>query len=262
MIRCAGNGGDEGAAVDIRASEIVSASPIGGKHSCSACPVGDYCLPRGLRPADAERLDQVMRIGRPLQPKQYLFHAGEPLKAIYAVRHGAFKSVLVDCDGNEQVVGFHVHSELFGLDAIFSGVHQCSAVALTAANVCVFPYKALIELSTDVVALAEQLLRLLSKDLITNIGIAGDYLADERLAAFLLSLAQRMPPRGELSRRYSLPMPRADIASYLRLAGETLSRALARFQQLGLIDLKNRTVTITDLDGLRQRARRIPPALL
>ncbi|MBI2383411.1 MAG: helix-turn-helix domain-containing protein [Gammaproteobacteria bacterium] len=234
------------------------AAPLGGDHRCSRCPRGSFCLPLGLSPAESERLDRIMRISRPMQSKQYLFHAGEPLKAIYAVRSGAFKSTAIDCDGYEQVIGFHLQTEMFGLDGIFSGIHQCSAIALTYSAVCVIPYKPLLELAHDVTALMERLLKLMGKDVATSMAAIGDYMAEERLAAFLLGIAMRVHPRGQLSTRVVLPMSRADIANHLRLAGETLSRALARFQEQGLIALEHRVMRILDMQGLQYMARRVP----
>lgn len=228
-------------------------------HLCSRCPRGEFCLPRGLNQRDAELLDQLMRISRTIQAKQYLFHAGEPLKAIYAVRTGAFKSSAIDCDGCEQVSGFHLPGELFGLDGVYSGVHQCSATALTVSSVCIFPYQPLMDLAERSRSLMERLLRLMGKELNGSLASAGDHLAEERLAAFLLGLALRVHPRGELSMRVVLPMPRADIANHLRLAGETLSRALARFQDQHLIALDHRAMHILDPSGLQYLARCIPP---
>jgi CRP/FNR family transcriptional regulator len=231
-------------------------------HLCSRCPRGRFCLPLGLRLDEAQRLDGVMRIGRVMQAKQYLFHAGEPLKALYAVRTGAFKSTAIDCDGYEQVIGFQLPSELIGLDGVHAGVHQCSVSALTVSSVCIFPYKALMEMASDVSTLARQLMRLMCKEINGNMAVIGDYMAEERLAAFLLGLAMRVHPRGELSTRVVLPMPRADIANHLRIAGETLSRVLARFQEQGLIELDHRVMHIVDLEGLEHAAPRVPPASL
>lgn len=248
--------------MDVDVYDFLAPLEAESRHSCSTCPVGHYCLPRGLLPSEARRLDHLMRIGRTLRTHQYLYRAGDPLTAIYAVRRGAFKTVIVDCEGHEQVVGFQVHTELLGLDGIFTGVHHCSGIALSQAKVCIFPYESLLELSTDIHALATQLLRLMSKEIASNIVSAGDYIAEERLAAFLLSLARRVQPRGELSLHFTLPMSRADLASYLRIAGETLSRTLARLQQQNIICLDKRNLHITDFSGLRRLGRRVPPPLL
>jgi CRP/FNR family transcriptional regulator len=78
--------------------------------------------------------------------------------------------------------------------------------------------------------------------------LATDHTAEERLAGFLLSLAQRTGGGTELR----LVMPRRDIASYLRLATETVSRLLARFQQEGLLEVHRKDLRLLDLEGLRE----------
>ena len=88
----------------------------------------------------------------------------------------------------------------------------------------------------------------MSKNLSISVNLATDHTAEERLAGFLLSIAQRTGEGTELR----LVMPRRDIASYLRLATETVSRLLARFQQEGLLEVHRKHVRLIDLDGLRE----------
>jgi CRP/FNR family transcriptional regulator len=87
----------------------------------------------------------------------------------------------------------------------------------------------------------------MSKDLSQTSDRATDHTAEEKLAGFLLSIAARMGGEDTLV----LMMPRRDIARYLRLATETISRLFARFQRNNLIEVKRRTVRLLDLDGLR-----------
>lgn len=199
-----------------------------------------------------------MRVSRTIYPGQHLFRAGDTLQAIYAVRSGSFKTMRIDCDGYEHVVGFHLPSELIGLDAIYAGVHPGNAIALSAGTVCIFPYDALVRMAAEAGTLTERLLRLFSRQMAGNPMAAGDYTAEESLAAFMLMLSQRMHPRGEAATRLLLPMSRADIANHLRLAGATLSRCLARLQARGLIRLEQRVLYLDDVNGLRQLARRVP----
>jgi CRP/FNR family transcriptional regulator len=228
-------------------------------HRCSTCSQGEFCIRLGLNPDEALQVDQIMNMSRPMRPGQYLFRAGEPLKAIYAVRSGCFKSTMVDCDGHEQVVGFHAPGELIGLEAVYSGLHHCDVVSLGMSRVCVLPYKQLMELAGRIPALFERLFGLLSKEIGNTFFATGDYAAEERFAAFLLALAQRLSPGKKTSLRLALPMSRADIANYLRIADATLSRILAAFRKLGLIETEGRILTITNLDGLLRVARRVPP---
>ena len=76
--------------------------------------------------------------------------------------------------------------------------------------------------------------------------LAGDWTADQRMAAFLVGLSRRLAARGFSPHRFQLTMARTDIGNYLRLAPETVSRVLRRFQQDGLLAIDRRDVDLLD----------------
>ena len=86
--------------------------------------------------------------------------------------------------------------------------------------------------------------------------MAGDWSADQRMAAFLLGLSQRLASRGFSPHRFQLTMARTDIGNYLRLAPETVSRVLKRFQDDGLIVVDRREVDLTTSPASRRSPRR------
>jgi CRP/FNR family transcriptional regulator len=94
------------------------------------------------------------------------------------------------------------------------------------------------------------MLRLLSKELALSHSLAGDFTAEERVAGFLLSLASRMKLRGCSATHLTLAMSRRDLANYLRLATETVSRVFSRFEQEGHITVDRRKVTLQDTEAL------------
>ena len=166
------------------------------------------------------------------------------------MRGGFFKTYLIEASGREQVLGFHLPGELIGLDAIWPQKHQCNAVALSMATVCELPYGALTDLSEKLPGLQQSLLRLLSKELALSHSLAGDFTAEERVAGFLMSLSSRMKLRGLSETNLTLAMSRRDLANYLRLATETVSRVFSRFEQDGLIAVDRREVTLRDPERL------------
>lgn len=226
-------------------------------HACSTCPEGDHCLPLGLGEDESRRLDEIMRISHTISARQTVFSDGDVFEGLYAVRSGVFKTLTRDVEGGERVVGFHLPGELIGMDGVYSGRHRCEAVAVRTGRVCRFPYSALTEVASRTPGLMTRLLQLFSKDIAGNLAISSECLADERLAAFLLSMAWRTPPRGELSTHITLPMSRADIASHLGVAAATLSRLLARLQDEGLIALRGQQLELREPMGLRQRGQRL-----
>ncbi len=227
------------------------------KVACQNCSLFQLCLPVGLDQGDLELLDRIIKRRRPVQRGEYLFRAGEPFQAIYAVRSGSVKTYTVSEDGGEQVTGFHLPGELFGLDAINAGRHPCSAVALEATSVCEVPFDRLEELGEDVPSLPRQMLRVMSKAILhdqTLLAYLSRKSAEERLAGFLLSLSQRFASRGFSAHEFNLSMSRIDIGNYLGLAEETVSRLFTRFQEQRLLSVVRKHVRLHDLERLRELA--------
>ena len=220
------------------------------RRTCGTCSLQELCLPMGLPHDDMRRLEALIGPRGPIGDGDHLFRVGDPLRSLYAVRGGFFKTYLVEESGREQVLGFHLPGELIGLDAIWPQKHQCNAVALSMASVCELPYGALSDLSQKLPGLQQSMLRLLSKELALSHSLAGDFTAEERVAGFLLSLTSRMKLRGLSGTNLTLAMSRRDLANYLRLATETVSRVFSRFEQEGLIAVDRREVTLRDPEKL------------
>src|SRR6185295_8604672 len=141
-----------------------------------------------------------------------------------------------------------------GLDAIDGEQYPCDAVALDTVALCRFSFPRMAQLATRVPGLQQLLFRLMSRDIGTAMRLAGDWSADQRMAAFLLGLSQRLASRGFSPRRFQLTMARTDIGNYLRLAPETVSRVLKRFQDDGLLVVDRREVELADMAGLEALA--------
>lgn len=225
------------------------------KSRCATCSLAELCLPLGLTRDDVGKLERLIEPHATLHADDHLFRVSDPFRAIFAVRSGYIKTYLVDDSGREQVLGFHLPGELVGLDAIYPERHQCNAVALDTASVCELPFEAVESLAMVVPSLQRSMFRLMSKELGESHALAGDLSAEERLAAFLLSLANRLKARGYSETRITLAMPRRDIANFLALATETVSRVFTRFEKDGLIHVDRREVTLLDLDRLHALCR-------
>ena len=100
----------------------------------------------------------------------------------------------------------------------------------------------------------QHLFRLLSRSIGRAALLAGDFSADERMAAFLIGMSERLAARGFSPNRFALTMPRTDIANYLRLAPETVSRVLKRFQEDGLLQVDRRELELVGRERLEELA--------
>lgn len=222
----------------------------GLRKACSVCSLRELCLPVGLAGQAIERLEGLVETLGPLHMGDRLFDKGEPFQALYAVRSGYLKTYAYNEDGEEQVFGFHLPGELVGLDAIYPDVHQCTAVALDTAMVCRLPFNDLSSICHAVPELQRQLLRLMSRDLAAAHSLSESHTVEADVAAFLLGFGERLARLGFSPRRFILPMTRQDIANYLRLAPETVTRVITRFGQRRWIAVDRREVEILDAGAL------------
>jgi CRP/FNR family transcriptional regulator len=221
---------------------------------CTSCNLRELCLPCGLTGSDASRAEELVYTRRRVKRGESLYRAGDPFVSLYALRSGFFKTSLMLADGRDQVTAFHMGGEMLGMDGIGSGAHGTSAIALEDSEVCVIPYARLQELTHDIPLLQNQFHKVMSREITREHGVMmllGSMRAEERLAAFLLNLAQRFSARGYSGSDFYLRMTREEIGSYLGLKLETVSRAFSKFQEDGLISVQQKHVRILDTDGLR-----------
>ena len=217
--------------------------------SCRECSMNALCIPHGLSMAEIDQVDGMIRRGRPIHRHDTVFREGDKFESVYAVRAGALKVFTMNQSGDEQVIGFYLPGEIFGLDAIDEDRHQCTAKALETSAVCEIPYASLQMLSGKIGNLQTQMYRLLSREIRQDQNLQlllSKMSAEERLSSFLLNLAIRYQQRKLSPVAFRLPMSRADIGNYLGLAVETVSRAFTRMQDQGIIEVDQREVRIVN----------------
>jgi len=159
------------------------------------------------------------------------------------------------------VTGFHMAGELMGMDGIGTERHTCDAVALEDSEVCVIPFERLEVLSREMEALQRHFHKVMSREIVREHGVMlllGSMRAEERLAAFLLNLSQRLSTRGYSPSEFILRMTREEIGSYLGLKLETVSRVFSKFQEEGSIAVQQKNIRILDPKGLRETIGRTP----
>ena len=217
---------------------------------CSTCAFSQACLSEGMDKSALMDLHVLVEHVGPLKAGDHVFREGDAFSAIAAVRAGTVKTYLLDSDGREQVLGFHLPGEVIGLNAVHEDRYPCNAVALDTVMLCRFSFPRIAMLAAKLPNLQRHLFRLMSRDIGVASLFAGDHSADERMAAFLIGFSRRLAQRGFSPRRFQLTMSRTDIANYLRQAPETVSRVLRRFERDGLVSIKQRDVEILDMPRL------------
>ncbi len=224
------------------------------KVRCKECNLRELCFPHGMNDQELADMDAVVEQPRSLHKNDFLYRDGDKALSIYAVRSGCVKTMTESPNGDEQIVGFHLAGELLGLDGFADGEYSCNAVALETSSVCELPLEQLEILSQKLPGLQKQMRRIMGKEVNKDhklLLLLGKMTADERLASFLLSLSARMEERHWNINEFNLMMPRQDIANYLGMAVETVSRLFASFQNEKIIEVDRRHITILNMARLK-----------
>jgi len=215
-------------------------------------------IPSACTVADEELLFQHVQF----KTGQRIYTIGQPFDTLYIVHSGFLKTVLIDEFGNEQVLSFPMRGDLLGIDGIHTRHHASEAVALSNCDVILLPFKKLTALGRMHAELEPAMYAVMSRELVREqamVSMLGALSAEARVARFLISLSERFADMGYSSKFFNLRMTRHEIGSYLGLTLETVSRTLSAFNEIGLINVDQRSIGINDAEALKS-LRRLPPS--
>ncbi len=201
---------------------------------------------------DAPESAEQWQDGKPLKigARQALFRIGESCQRVYRVKAGLVKSSRINADGVEQIAGFYVPGDVVGFDGYMSGVHSINAMTMEASvlepidkssSTCTTQPHQLIEMMAREIHFAQEHLTLMNKTP-----------AESRLAAFLISINSRLQAICDEINPW-ISISRMDMASFLGITNETVSRMLKRFEADQLVELKGRKLRVADCDALKTR---------
>ena len=198
-------------------------------NGCDECRVRPFSICAALAPSELDELDRISHT-RALPAKAMLFDQGEMADTVFNLVEGMVRLYKSLPDGRRQIVGFALPGDFLGLALMER--YGIAAEAVTVIKVCRFARPAFL----NYVDGKPHLLRRLHEFAGHELSLAQDQMlllgrrtADEKIAAFLLGLQQRYARTGALTVHVPLPMSRQDIADYLGLTIETVSRTLTKF---------------------------------
>jgi len=229
------------------------ANCCGARVDCAGCEVRPLALCGALEPVDMMVMGTIAHPRRIAAGRQ-LIHEGDPAEDVFTLTEGMLKLYKLMPDGRRQITGFMIPGDFIGL--AYGQSYIYSAEAVTPTTACRFKRSALLEKMVDHPELEHRLLSLASNELAAaqaQMLLLGRKSARERLASFLVGLAER---RGiGDTQPMPLPMSRGDIADFLGLTIETVSRAFTAMRKEGLISLPDKhQVVIADIEALREAA--------
>ncbi len=204
-------------------------------HPCNPCAVRGVGLCGPLELRELNRLNAIASRVR-LAPEQVLFCEGDEADAVYAVTEGVVRLSKMLPDGRRQITGFLSPGGFLGI--AYSDTYAYSAEAVTQLTLCRFPRRRLEAMSEEMPNLERQLLSIASNELKVaqdQMLLLGRKSAEEKISTFLLQWCRRSGGGCEPGCVVDLPMNRTDIADYLGLTTETVSRTLSRFAKDRLV---------------------------
>jgi CRP/FNR family transcriptional regulator len=217
--------------------------------------MASVCLPVGMSPSEVTQLDDLVKERLRVEKGQALFQHGAPLDALFGLRTGSIKTQMIEASGQHQITGFFLPGEIVGLDGMMEGIHSSTAIAMEDSEVCVVKLDDIDEISRYVPTLQHQVRRLMSKEISRSHQVLlalGSMRSEQRLAAFLINLSQRLTALGYSSTEFIMRMSREETGNYLGLTLETVSRLFSRFARDGVIRVNQREIKILDMDALRE----------
>ena len=229
--------------------------PVSATLDCDHCAVRRRCLPARLDSDDLRALSDIAVRHERKRKGVMLYRQGEAFRSLYAIRSGSVKTYGLTEEGEAQITGFHLTGEVVGMDAIGSTLHPCAAEMLEDTWICELPYAQLAELGVRLPSLQRELMSIMAQEIRNEehaLMLVRGLRAEQRVMRFINSLFERMRQRLGNINEIPLVMTREDIANYLGLAPETLSRALAKLRDDGLIRVELKSIEVLDREAMHR----------
>lgn len=226
---------------------------------CEDCAMNPVCQPVELENKTLTLADNYLQRRITIKSGQFLFKHNETLTAIYAVSSGGFKLQKVSELHDDKIIGFRLPGELLGEDALFNQQYQQTAIAIEDSSVCIVDVEPLISCSKVIPQVQSQINQLLIKQAYVNqrefVCLVAKKSAESMVASFLLNFLERtkldsLSEHDITLARMKLLMSRDNLANFLGLRRETLSRILSKFQKEQLINLQGKNITLVEVSKL------------
>ncbi|MBT8445710.1 MAG: helix-turn-helix domain-containing protein [Gammaproteobacteria bacterium] len=217
--------------------------------NCEDCQSQGLCLAAWLDTAEAQDLDEAVLKRRNYQAGEAIAYQGDAAETLISVRTGAVKHVNTDAGGRQQITGFSMPGDIIGFSSLPEGQRRDDLLAIESTSVCVLPYSTCVTQGAG----SENMVNALvmgaeaeSANVRLRCSLLAEPDADTRLLRFFHWLGRKQAARGLSPRHIRLPMARQDIAAFLCLAVETVSRVFRRLDERGVIRADQREIELLD----------------
>ncbi len=228
---------------------------------CNRCSVSQSCVVSQLSHEETEKMNALIKKMAIIDTGEHLYHQNDDMKNIFALFSGCCKEYSLDKEGNEKINNFYFPGDILALESISTKKHIFSTLALQKSQLCLIPCETLFLTMQESPMFLRQFTYMISQKIRHNNDIPITTNAKQRIAAFLINIFERLQvneiPQEQIC--LSLPMSQFDIANYLGLAHETISRIFHLFQKNDLIKITHKKIDIINIHFLKSVAQNSEP---
>lgn len=228
----------------------MSTESVLNKNVCQHCALSQVCFGNSKTDSNVS----TKKSHRVYHRGETLFLMGDKFEALFVLRAGSAKSYLNSSRGDEQISGFYQPGDLIGVEGFDTMTYPHSFKFLETSNVCTISLAEFNRVMAESSTMRRRLLQSMSHYLVHEQQLllsVSKLSAEQRLAKFLLDCSQRFKQRGLSQNVFNLSMTRIDIANFLGMAIETISRLLSKMQTKGIINVNGRKITLLDIQRLQ-----------
>ncbi len=224
---------------------------ISNEPDCSGCRGRAFCLQSLINTEQLRQFKFAIKKKGPYRRGDIIYRGGTPFNSLYFVQQGSVKTEVCTINGVTEVTAFYLEGEMLGLDSIGSENYPADAVAMEETWLCELPFSQLQDICSNCDSFQQALILRLGRTINADVyqwALARNLKAKQKVAWFIFDLYKRVSSRGTSDlRTIPLPMRKTDIANYLGLAPESLSRALHALEQDGVIINRTKKIYLSDI---------------
>jgi CRP/FNR family transcriptional regulator len=201
-----------------------------------------------IQSSEIEAIETIIDSHIMIEKNQTVFEAGATFQNLYTVHSGMFKSVYLTQQGDERIVDIFIPGQVMGFDGIHKGKYKTTVKAVSSGSYCVIPFYPLQELAMKYKDIQNRVLKMMSEKIIQFEISHSEYNAKQKLVSFVKEVSDLYYSRGFSASQFPFQISQRDLANYLGLAEETLSRAFTKLKKNNILALIDHQITIIDMD--------------
>ncbi len=200
-----------------------------------------------IQSSEIQAIESIIDSHIMIEKNQIVYEAGATFQNLFTVHSGMFKSVYLTQQGDERVVDIFIPGQIMGFDGIHKGKYKTTVKAVSSGSYCVIPFYPLQELAMKHRDIQTRLMKMMSEKIIQFEITHSEYNAKQKLVSFVKDVSDLYFSRGFSASQFPFQISQRDLANFLGLAEETLSRVFSKLKKDEILSLIDHQITIIDM---------------